>query len=73
MGSATQKAKPRREAVSEPGGKRVSNSCLGSAKKEKSLPFIHASNKTGESQKKVLTRFWHFRYKQRSTQIPSTS
>ena len=28
MGSATQKAKPRREAASEPGGKRVSNSCL---------------------------------------------
>ena len=29
MGSATQKAKPRREAASEPGGKRVSNSCRG--------------------------------------------
>jgi hypothetical protein len=29
MGSATQKAKPRREAASEPGSKRVSNSCRG--------------------------------------------
>jgi hypothetical protein len=49
MGSATQKAKPRREAASEPGGKRVSNSCLGSAKK--SLSLIHASNKPSESRK----------------------
>jgi hypothetical protein len=35
MGSATQKAKPRPEAASEPGGKRVSNSCLGFSKNSK--------------------------------------
>ncbi len=70
MGSATQKAKPRREAVSEPGGKRVfkfmSRLCSQKNSKKACHLFTSAIN-PGRKKEKVLTRFWHFRYKQHFT------
>src|SRR5260370_39999105 len=58
MGSAQQKAKPRREAASEPGGKRVfkfmSRLCKNS-KKKACHSFTHPIKK-----EKVLTCFWRF-------------
>jgi hypothetical protein len=64
MGSATQKAKPRREAASEPGGKRVSNSCLGSAIKKKTChSFTHPLNPGNQKKEKRVDAFLAFELK----------